>query len=243
MPHEIDELDDLIGWMHDGLINAKDSTEAKQFEAGMRAADIARGNAMYFHGVRERPDHENEVGVQNGSVQIAPSGIEFVFRDPKPWMFRVTDIAYHLARVHRFGGGSDGTVAQHLVEGVQFMPTLLLKRCWLMHDVEEFVMGDMPAPLKNLVGGDYREIATIIRVAAFKHFGLPESWARRLPAAVKALDGQMLEWERTHCMPKADWIKPIADPPTARVYKAWDKTTAENQWLREFAALWPNWEF
>lgn len=196
-----------------------------------------RYQANTFTGVNE-VDHAHDVGVKTGTVQVAPSGLQFDYVNPKKEMFRIGDVAHHLARIHRFGGGSDATVAQHSCVGVEYLHHPMLKRAFLLHDVEEFVMGDMASPLKRLVGGQYRAIATNIRMRAFERFHLPLAWAIELPAEVKKVDLMLLEWERRDLMPTADWVEkqPL---PELSLYSKWSTYTAEQQFLRKFKELFP----
>lgn len=186
-------------------------------------------------------EHATDPHVIAGHVQVAPSGLKVDYLNPHPDMIRVRDMAHHLARIHRFGAASDGTVAQHLVEGSYLCREPASARCFFLHDAEEYLMGDCPSPLKKLIGGRYREIADGIRAVIFTKFDLPTDWARRMPAEVKAVDDMLLEWERRDQMPTADWVTKLALPHLGP-YSAWSTATAETSFLRRFEQLWPDYE-
>lgn len=239
----VENLDNHLVWLDIQRSQATDPERIAMLDKSIESLAIALtyqvGHQISFRGAG--PDHPNDAHVKRGTIMVAPSGIEFDFREPRTKMIQVRDMAHHLARIHRFGGASDGTVAQHLVAGCQFFDEPLYKKAWFMHDAEEYVMGDMAAPLKALIGpGEYRRIADRIREVIFRKFALPSSWAYLLPKPVKAIDTMMLEWERRDQMPGADWMVKQALPELPP-YTAWSRVTAEENYLRKFQELWPNW--
>lgn len=83
------------------------------------------------------------------------SGRKFFLQDPKAEDMSISDIAYHTARINRYTGGSDFSVAQHMVVGARmaerFYPEHpLLPSRFLIHDAAEFAFGDMSSPLKHI---------------------------------------------------------------------------------------------
>ena len=69
--------------------------------------------------------------------------------DPDPATIRLEDIAVHLANTVRFAGGVTKfySVAEHAVRVSKLVPKDLALAA-LHHDSHEFVLGDLPAPLK-----------------------------------------------------------------------------------------------
>lgn len=83
------------------------------------------------------------------------SGILFDYREPRPEMFRLEDVAFALSRIPRFGGHvANYTVAHHslLVERLakQHGEDPEVRLAALMHDAHEAYVGDVPTPLKVL---------------------------------------------------------------------------------------------
>lgn len=72
--------------------------------------------------------------------------------DPDPSTIRLEDIAVHLANTVRFAGGISRyySVAEHAVR-VSYMVPDELALAALHHDSHEFVMGDIPAPMKAVL--------------------------------------------------------------------------------------------
>lgn len=229
-------LESQIVWV-DGRMNASDPKDRTHWESilwSLRAQQTMERIALSNNA---EPDHAGAPGVARGTIQVCPSGLQFAYVDTKPEMINIGDMAWHLAGIRRFGAGSRGTVAQHLVMGCDLLTDLMHKRCYFMHDGEEFVMFDCPSPLKNLIGPKYREIANGVREAIFRKFGLPSEWAWQLPPEVKHVDGIMLEWERRDQMPTVDWIEKHGLEQFGP-YTAWSPETAELNYIRKFRELW-----
>jgi hypothetical protein len=231
-------LDATLVWLDQRITETSDPEVRAHFVRAMDSIDREHQSREQYSRIPD-VDHGKDVHVQNGTVMVRPSGSMFTYLEPDPATIHPQDIAHHLARIRRFSAGSDATVAQHSVVGAQLLDEPLYKRCFLLHDAEEYVMGDMPAPLKRLVGGNYRQIAEVIRCAIFRKFERPIAWATRLPKAVKDMDGMLLEWERRDQMPNADWMK---KQPLEHLgpYTAWSTETAQSAFLQMFWSLFPN---
>ena len=83
---------------------------------------------------------------------LAYSGRHIALEVPEPDDILLIDIAHHLARVGRYvGAGLDFiSVAQHSVHVSQLCPP----KCaaWgLLHDAQEYVLGDVSTPLKRMM--------------------------------------------------------------------------------------------
>ncbi len=80
------------------------------------------------------------------------SGEAFDLMLPDPRRFHIEDVAVHLSLVNRFNGatGEGYSVAQHCVHVAELVPPEFRRRA-LLHDVEEFVTGDMVSPWKRLL--------------------------------------------------------------------------------------------
>ena len=80
------------------------------------------------------------------------SGLVFDFINPAEADVSITDIAHSLALINRFNGHTRRpySVAEHCVRGSQ----LIDQKCafhFLMHDAAEAYVGDVAAPLKQLL--------------------------------------------------------------------------------------------
>ena len=121
------------------------------------------------------------------------SGRRLDLLDPSPLDVEIADIAHGLARVARWNGQTLGpqiySVAQHsvLVERIAGLAEPDLSSSWrlavLLHDAPEYVIGDMIAPFKAVLGGDYKAVESRLLAAIHLRFSLPTS----LPAPVAKL--------------------------------------------------------
>lgn len=104
------------------------------------------------------------------------SGKLVYLNDPQPEDFDPETIAYHLAGINRYTGGSRFTVAQHCVvasemaklfyPGETFLPARML-----IHDADEAFYGDVSSPLKSLLG-DYRYLEEKAQLAVEQRFDM-----------------------------------------------------------------------
>lgn len=118
------------------------------------------------------------------------SGIYFNFVDPKPSMVNIFDIAHALSKEQRFGNHLDThySVLQHSIHCAQLFPDLET----LMHDASEYVLKDIPSPLKALLP-DYKEIEHRITEVIAKKFKLKYPFDKHVKMADRML--VELEWE------------------------------------------------
>ena len=186
------------------------------------------------------------------------SGRKFpLYTSPKEMaaQWYVPDIAYHGAGVNRYGGGSRLSIAQHMVVGARmaerFYPgTELLPARFLIHDVTESVLGDVPSPVKSLLP-DYKELEDQFQRSV-------ELWTDLSfigDPLVKEIDNRMWLTEREAVYMHVD--NDISED-TARVplepfelllseflddFAPWDDSYAEEQYLIEFRRLlpWMDW--
>lgn len=110
------------------------------------------------------------------------------FINPDPAEVDIRDIAFALARTFRFGGHSDETVAQHSCLVAELAGTNLSGRsraeamlCGLMHDAAEFAIGDVPTPLKRLVGAPIKDIENRVLAAILRRYRMIDLFDRYEP--------------------------------------------------------------
>ena len=126
------------------------------------------------------------------------SGRRLDLLDPSPLDVEITDIAHGLARVARWNGQTFGdhafSVAQHclVVEDIAGLLEPGLTVCQrlvvLLHDAQEYVIGDMISPFKAVMGGDYRTVEKRLADAIHRRFGLEKHDTDRLKKLAKKAD-------------------------------------------------------
>jgi len=136
------------------------------------------------------------------------SGIMFDFDDPRPEMVCVSDIAYALSNLCRFGGHCSRfySVASHsvLVHDIMALqmgrgkvaPSALLLKMALLHDATEAYCGDVVSPLKLLLP-DYHAIERRIWTNAIApRFSLPTELSMDVVAcdlSALRLEGRLID--------------------------------------------------
>jgi uncharacterized protein len=147
---------------------------------------------------------------------LTARGIYFDFLNPQTSMVWIEDVARGLSNICRFTGQARAfySVAQHSVMVSRIVP-LKHARAGLMHDAAEAYIGDVSAPLKNLLP-DYRTIEARVERVVLEAFGLQLP----LPEEVKRADLVMLATEKRDLMPAGaagTWgllkgISPLPEP-------------------------------
>lgn len=133
------------------------------------------------------------------TIQTAGGGY-FDFVLPDTAMINIEDIAHALAQINRFTGHAREpyNVAQHSVYVSHLVPQQDML-AGLLHDAHEAYIGDVSAPLKQLLP-DYRALERRIENRVRFKFGLQGS----LPPSVKHADLIMLNSERQDLMPPSE---------------------------------------
>jgi hypothetical protein len=122
------------------------------------------------------------------------SGIPIYIFDIKSGDIRLKDVATGLGNRCRWACQSKFfSDAQHSIIASQLVPQGLgLELPTLFHDCEEFIVGDMPTPVKHGLPSlaEYIEAGEVIRKIAFKEFDIPwptaEQWA-----VIKGVDDRL----------------------------------------------------
>ncbi len=126
------------------------------------------------------------------------SGRRLDLLDPSPLDIEIEDIAHGLARVARWNGQTKGehafSVAQHcvLVERItaDLNPRLTrdVRLMALLHDAQEYVIGDLISPFKVAIGIDYKALELKLQSAIHIRFGLPPKASVALTTLFKKSD-------------------------------------------------------
>lgn len=132
------------------------------------------------------------------------SGRKFDLVDPWASEVLVHDVAHALSVIPRFLGHTVGepySVAQHCVLVSQALPPGL--KLWgLLHDAHEAYVGDVPSPVKQLIGDAWTELERRVQARVLEAFGLELP----VPVEVAEVDLRMMETER-------QWLTAAAPEP------------------------------
>lgn len=155
------------------------------------------------------------------------SGLYFDYVDPRPEQVDVDDIAHALAHTVRFGGHVDRyySVAEHSLLVAHYVEKSTgdygLTLAALFHDGHEAYLGDIPTPLKRLLGGAYYNMRDAVDAAIATKIGIdPFDFHHPAIAAADALalrvEARQLKASRGESDHWAAWVEdptPAPDPP------------------------------
>lgn len=160
---------------------------------------------------------------------------------PNPEDFDLNDIAMGLGRAMRWGNQSDMSVAQHSVNVALVVEALggdkRAQRTGLFHDASEFLIADIPRPMKQLLP-EYYSVENNIMLAIATKFDF--DWP--CPKIIKQADEMMLVTEARALMHKN--IIPALVPEYGFPPNLDDFTVPKGRWVDtpldrdDAAALW-----
>lgn len=136
---------------------------------------------------------------------LTSTGKHFDLRNPRAEDIEISDICQSLSRICRFLGHCDNfySVADHILNGRKYVEPHLVKY-WDFHDAEEAFIGDIPTPLKKLLGPEFKKIQEGVHKAICDRFDLPLDFDQQ----VKRNDLRMLLAEREVLFSKRHLIEP-----------------------------------
>ena len=117
--------------------------------------------------------------------------------EPDPLEIRIEDLAFALAHINRYNGHAGAySVAQHSVLALHAAEALTdnagIRRAALLHDAHEAYTGDVPSPIKRVLGPAWRGFEARHERAVRRRFGVLET----LPIVVGEIDLRLLVTER-----------------------------------------------
>jgi hypothetical protein len=164
------------------------------------------------------------------------TGRAFSLQAPTADAIDIEDIAQALSLQCRFAGqiGAFYSVAQHSVL-CSWMCEPQDALAGLLHDAAEAYMGDVPRPVKALVGMDgYVACEAHLTAIILQRFGL----SGQLPASVRQADDELCVIEAHELFPTPPaWARDLAFPMTRLRIEPWSHWSARVEFLRRFEAL------
>jgi uncharacterized protein len=146
----------------------------------------------------------------------------------------IIDIAHHLSRECRYAGATFRfySVAEHSLNMVHNAESPLAKKYALLHDASEYILKDIPSPLKHTpLMKNYILLEKYVQDKIYRKYGLDPA---QVPAEIKQLDEKLIEWETAELIEGLDpniedlsgFIRPLIIGPGA-LYRFFIKTFVE----------------
>lgn len=158
-------------------------------------------------------------------------------RAPHADSIRLEDIAHALANTCRFGGHCQRfySVAEHAVlvsrRLEQQGASRTLQMAGLHHDDAEAYLGDIPRPMKPLLGAGYKRLTRRMDRAIIKSLGVPDHDDEEFHDKIKAVDNWALLLEARYLLPsrgvnwtaaqKEEWGVEFGDSRRVRTPDYW----------------------
>jgi hypothetical protein len=176
-----------------------------------------------------------------------PTGKKIFLMSPTPSQWDIPDIAWHLAGLNRYTGGSRFSVAQHCVVASRmaaehYPDNALLPARMLIHDVAEAVYGDMSAPLKALCP-EYVRLIDLADATVEKRFDLTfldDPLVKEVDLRMWLTERLIIHWEVEEDLSEdTAWSGLEPFPLPDENFEAWSPEEAESEWLLSCRRLIP----
>ncbi|MDB5415076.1 MAG: uncharacterized protein JWR10_3411 [Rubritepida sp.] len=180
---------------------------------------------------------------RHGAWMQTASGYCVDLHAPDLEMLRLTEIATSLSRIARFLGHTHGpcaySVAQHSCHVADLLADqpLAVRRAGLLHDAHEALIGDLPTPVKQLLGRDLvRGAESAVHIAMFARFGLSAELMDH--PLIKQVDLIMLATERRDLMRRSAWAwGELPEPASMPTLEPWAANEAYMEFLNRAERL------
>jgi hypothetical protein len=175
---------------------------------------------------------------RNGDWMQMNSGLRYWPLDPRTGDFDINDIAHGLAYTCRWGGQSDKfySVAEHSVLVSRYVDAQHRFPA-LMHDAAEAYIGDIPRPLKRILGGLYGHIEARTEEVIANTFGVPV----QMHPQIKAIDNRITVDERVSLFENLyegdDWMFRADEGLGIKILNPLPPAHAKQLFLEEFYKL------
>jgi len=179
--------------------------------------------------------------ISNDEAWIATAtGGQFSLSNPQPEQVVLADIAFALSKQCRFNGHCSAfySVAEHCVLMTRFAErngaTVDELLHILLHDATEAYVGDMVAPLKNIMP-DFRALEARVWDTIIDRFDL----TTEQNVSVRTLDLRMLAREKEVLLPEntPDWACLEGHPPLPISLYMWTPRDAAREFIQTFVSL------
>lgn len=163
------------------------------------------------------------------------------FLNPRREEIFIDDIAYGIARINRYQNTIEPhySVAEHSILMAHYFLkdgyTDLAKQC-LIHDAEEYIFGDIAAPIKAFLP-DYRALTDKFTAFLAMHFSLSYPFH----PSVKLIDQRICMAEQRDLRGHVPETYKV-DPLEGVNFQCWDWQTAKSEYLIMFYSLFPNYQ-
>lgn len=185
-----DQIEALFGEFEERgrLITEEEIETLSSFEVQAAELETLRKQVRALSGI------DDAVAVVGATITLR-SGRVFDYINPDPDSFTLEDIAWGLAKEGRYAnqlpGALEYSVCQHSCMVHDQAPPAF-KKAALFHDAPEFVVKDIPKPLKIIIGPGYAAVEERVWISVARKFELPI----KLPRIIKILDWRALNTER-----------------------------------------------
>lgn len=182
------------------------------------------------------PEREQEDPRGDGWF-VTRSGDKFFPLQPRAGEILISDVAFALSNICRFGGHVEFySVAEHCCIVSDALPPAH-KFLGLMHDATEAFLGDCVRPLKQQLP-QYREAEDKLWDVIAEQYGLPNP----MPPIIKHCDNKALLAERNHLMPEGPntrkwyWDHEGLQPLECRI-NCWSPQIARREFMKRYELL------
>lgn len=143
---------------------------------------------------------------------VTPTGRVIDLTNVDPALVCIDDIAIGLANIHRWCGCTRYSVAAHSIHVSEILErqgyTPVVQMAGLLHDAHEYLLGDIPTPVKQLLNrvGDnsMRLVEAALQSAVLRALGYFTAMASHAHE-IEIADRIAAATEAVHLLPEHDW--------------------------------------